>query len=73
MARNPSTCRYGQQSDLDGKATFLKHLINLHEGEVRESTESKRVKVHVPLPVDAKGHKPYRMIWVRVTRMYLYV
>ena len=39
-------------------ATFLKHLMNLHVGEVREGTESKRVKVHAPLPVDAKGHKP---------------
>ena len=32
--------------------------MNLHVGEVREGTESKRVKVHAPLPVDAKGHKP---------------
>ena len=58
MPRNPSLHRYEQHSELSDKAAFLKSLINLHEGEVRDVREltTDWVKVHAPLP---KYHSQY--------------
>ena len=57
MPRNPATKRYEKHISLEDKADFLKQLINIHSGEVRE-IRSEWVQKETPLPDDSSWYHP---------------
>ena len=57
MPRNPATKRYEKHTSLEDKTAFLKHLMSMHPGEVRE-IKSEWVKVETSLPDDWSWYHP---------------
>ena len=57
MPRNLATRRYERYEALEDKAKFLKHLINIHPGEVREIW-GEWVQGQTPLPDDSSWYHP---------------
>ena len=57
MPRNPSTLRYEQHESTFEKTKFMKYLLNLHDGEVRETYGFWR-RIQEPLPNSKTWYNP---------------
>jgi len=55
--RNPATKRYEKHISLEDTAAFLKHLMNMHPGEVRE-IKSEWTQMETLLPDDPNWYLP---------------